>query len=150
MSHEPQLQQFYSKCASFHNIMPSILIIINFNASLQATFKPPKAIRGGIQICFPQVWSSSCFSHVSFGSGLSTNTQMYNFILQLGSHGVLEQHGFARNRFWSVDESPPPFPVATSNCHIDLILKSCQEDLKVWPHRSESTLNRLIAIAHVR
>jgi len=37
--------------------------------SNKATFKPPKAIRGGIQICFPQVWSSSCFSHVSFGSG---------------------------------------------------------------------------------
>ena len=72
---------------------------------------------------------------------------MNNFILQLGSHGVLEQHGFARNRFWSVDESPPPFPVATSNCHIDLILKSSQEDLKVWPHRSAPTLNRLIAMS---
>ncbi|PAN04306.1 hypothetical protein PAHAL_1G056800 [Panicum hallii] len=80
--------------------------------SNKATFKPPKAIRGGIQICFPQ----------------------------LGSHGVLEQHGFARNRFWSVDESPPPFPVATSNCHIDLILKSSQEDLKIWPYSYEFRL----------
>lgn len=64
---------------------------------------------------------------------------MNNFILQLGNHGALEQHGFARNRFWSVDESPPPFPVATSNCHIDLILKSSQEDLKIWPYRSPSS-----------
>ncbi|OEL37482.1 putative glucose-6-phosphate 1-epimerase [Dichanthelium oligosanthes] len=91
---------------------PSILVIVDVNISFQATFKPPKAIRGGIQICFPQ----------------------------LGSHGVLEQHGFARNQFWSVDESPPPFPVATSNCHIDLILKSSQEDLKIWPHSYEFRL----------
>ncbi|WVZ77667.1 hypothetical protein U9M48_025508 [Paspalum notatum var. saurae] len=81
-------------------------------SSVEANFKPPKAIRGGIQICFPQ----------------------------LGNHGVLEQHGFARNRFWSVDENPPPFPVSTSNCHIDLILKSSQEDLKTWPHSYEFRL----------
>jgi len=79
---------------------------------------------------------------------LSCNTQINNAILQLGNHGVLEQHGFARNRFWSVDESPPPFPVATSNCHVDLILKSSQEDLKIWPHRSPSSqsLNHLYLI----
>ncbi|TVU32819.1 hypothetical protein EJB05_24577 [Eragrostis curvula] len=80
--------------------------------SNKANFKPPKAIRGGIQICFPQ----------------------------LGNHGVLEQHGFARNRFWSVDESPPPFPVSSSNCHVDLILKQSQEDLKIWPHSYEFRL----------
>lgn len=43
-----------------------ILVILIFNISCQATFKPPKAIRGGIQICFPQVWSSSCYSQVMF------------------------------------------------------------------------------------
>ncbi|KAK3152279.1 hypothetical protein QOZ80_2BG0156770 [Eleusine coracana subsp. coracana] len=80
--------------------------------SHKAHFKPPKAIRGGIQICFPQ----------------------------LGNHGVLEQHGFARNKFWSVDESPPPLPVSSSNCHIDLILKQTQEDLKIWPHSYEFRL----------
>uniref|UniRef100_A0A0E0G272 glucose-6-phosphate 1-epimerase n=1 Tax=Oryza nivara TaxID=4536 RepID=A0A0E0G272_ORYNI len=74
--------------------------------SRKAYFKPPKAIRGGIQICFPQ----------------------------FGNHGVLEQHGFARNRLWSVDETPPPFPATTSNCHIDLILKQSPEDLKIWPN----------------
>nr|CAB3449043.1 unnamed protein product [Digitaria exilis] len=73
-------------------------------------------------------------------SSLSRNTLMNNFILQLGNHGALEQHGFARNRFWSVDESPPPFPVAISNCHIDLILKSSQEDLKIWPYSYEFRL----------
>ncbi|AQK60284.1 apospory-associated protein isoform X1 [Zea mays] len=90
-----------------NNFGQQLLFISN-----KATFKPPKAVRGGIQICFPQ----------------------------LGNHGVLEQHGFARNRFWSVDESPPPFPVATSNCHVDLILKSSPEDLKIWPHSYEFRL----------
>lgn len=80
--------------------------------SKKASFKPPKAIRGGIQICFPQ----------------------------LGNHGVLEQHGFARNRLWSVDESPPPFRDATFDCHIDLILKQSGDDLKIWPHSYELRL----------
>uniref|UniRef100_A0A0E0G273 glucose-6-phosphate 1-epimerase n=1 Tax=Oryza nivara TaxID=4536 RepID=A0A0E0G273_ORYNI len=80
--------------------------------SRKAYFKPPKAIRGGIQICFPQ----------------------------FGNHGVLEQHGFARNRLWSVDETPPPFPATTSNCHIDLILKQSPEDLKIWPNSFEFRL----------
>jgi hypothetical protein len=40
----------------------SVLVIIHFYFSYQATFKPPKAVRGGIQICFPQVWSSSYYS----------------------------------------------------------------------------------------
>lgn len=79
--------------------------------SRKASFKPPKAIRGGIQICFPQ----------------------------LGNHGVLEQHGFARNRLWSVDESPP-FLDMTFDCHIDLILKQSEEDLKIWPHSYELRL----------
>ncbi|EMS64149.1 Putative glucose-6-phosphate 1-epimerase [Triticum urartu] len=79
--------------------------------SKKASFKPPKAIRGGIQICFPQ----------------------------LGNHGVLEQHGFARNRLWSVDESPP-LPDTTSDCHIDLILKQSEEDMKTWPHSYELRL----------
>lgn len=79
--------------------------------SRKASFKPPKAIRGGIQICFPQ----------------------------LGNHGVLEQHGFARNRLWSVDESPP-FLDTTFDCHIDLILKQSEEDLKIWPHSYELRL----------
>ncbi|XP_062226988.1 putative glucose-6-phosphate 1-epimerase [Phragmites australis] len=81
--------------------------------SNKAIFKPPKPIRGGIPICFPQ------FS---------------NF-------GNLEQHGFARNRSWSIDADPPPFPVPTSNrAYVDLILKSTEEDLKIWPHSFEYRL----------
>ncbi|CAN1222728.1 Putative glucose-6-phosphate 1-epimerase, partial [Linum grandiflorum] len=75
--------------------------------SSKAIFKPPKAIRGGIPICFPQ----------------------------FSNHGSLEAHGFARNRFWSVESDPPPFPTSSaSKAYVDLILKPTEEDLKIWPH----------------
>ncbi|KAF6142344.1 hypothetical protein GIB67_023369 [Kingdonia uniflora] len=81
--------------------------------SNKATFKPPKAIRGGIPICFPQ----------------------------FSSDGSLEQHGFARNRLWSIDTDPPPFPtVGTNKAFIDLLLKTSEEDMKVWPHSYEFRL----------
>ncbi|KAL1335409.1 putative glucose-6-phosphate 1-epimerase isoform X2 [Arachis ipaensis] len=81
--------------------------------SSKATFKPPKAIRGGIPICFPQF---SC-------------------------HGNLDQHGFARNRFWAIDDHPPPFPTNNSiKAFVDLILKPSEEEMKIWPHSFEFRL----------
>nr|CAD1831997.1 unnamed protein product [Ananas comosus var. bracteatus] len=81
--------------------------------SSKANFCPPKPIRGGIPICFPQ----------------------------LGNHGTLEQHGFARNHLWTIDENPPPFPAHTSTkAFVDLILKPSEEDLKNWPHSYEFRL----------
>lgn len=81
--------------------------------SSKAIFKPPKAIRGGIPICFPQ----------------------------FGNLGSLEQHGFARNRLWSIDKDPPPFPTNSSNkACVDLILKPSEEDMKIWPHSYEFRL----------
>ncbi|KAK9743120.1 hypothetical protein RND81_03G218900 [Saponaria officinalis] len=82
--------------------------------SSKAIFKPPKAMKGGIPICFPQ----------------------------FGNCGYLEQHGFARNRLWSIDENPPPLPPSDSNAKsfIDLILKLTTEDLKCWPHSFEFRL----------
>ncbi|CAD5191797.1 putative glucose-6-phosphate 1-epimerase [Musa acuminata AAA Group] len=81
--------------------------------SNKAIFKPPKAIRGGIPICFPQ----------------------------FSSHGNLEQHGFARNKFWSIDTDPPPFPSDSSNkTFVDLILKPTDDDFKIWPHSYEFRL----------
>ncbi|KAI3496215.1 hypothetical protein L1887_38570 [Cichorium endivia] len=81
--------------------------------SSKATFTPPKPIRGGIPICFPQ------FSNV----------------------GSLELHGFARNRFWSIDHDPPPFPTnPTNRVFIDLLFKSTEDDLKTWPHSFEYRL----------
>eukprot|EP00253_Pinus_taeda_P000072 PITA_00072 len=87
--------------------------------SSKAIFKPPKAIRGGIPICFPQ----------------------------FSSNGSLEQHGFARNRFWSIDKNPPPFPTNTSNnkAVVDLILKPSDEDVKIWPHSFEFRLRVVLA-----
>ncbi|KAK9097847.1 hypothetical protein Syun_024892 [Stephania yunnanensis] len=81
--------------------------------SAKANFKPPKPIRGGIPICFPQ----------------------------FSNHGSLEQHGFARTKFWSIDTDPPPLPTSTSNkAFIDLILKPTEEDMKIWPHSYEFRL----------
>ena len=56
--------------------------------------------------------------------------------LQFSNHGSLESHGFARNRIWSIDIDPPPFPTQpSSKAFIDLILKPSEEDLKIWPNR---------------
>ncbi|CAN6458997.1 unnamed protein product [Victoria cruziana] len=81
--------------------------------SSKAVFKPPRPVRGGIPICFPQ----------------------------FSSHGTLEQHGFARNRFWSIDNDPHPLPTSTSSkAFVDLILRPSDDDLKIWPHSFEFRL----------
>ncbi|KAK7829333.1 putative glucose-6-phosphate 1-epimerase [Quercus suber] len=88
-------------------------------ASARAIFKPPKAVRGGIPICFPQ----------------------------FGSRGLLEQHGFARNKIWVIDENPPPLHPNDSNgkAYIDLLLKPSEENMKVWPHSFEFRLRVSLA-----
>ncbi|KAB2610169.1 glucose-6-phosphate 1-epimerase [Pyrus ussuriensis x Pyrus communis] len=80
--------------------------------SSRATWKPPKAIRGGIPVCFPQ----------------------------FGNLGSLEQHGFAKNRLWSVDSNPSPLAPTNNQTSVDLILKSTEEDLKTWPRSFELRL----------
>ncbi|KAK4742720.1 hypothetical protein SAY87_000721 [Trapa incisa] len=87
--------------------------------SSKAIFKPPKSIRGGITICFPE-----------FGNG-----------------GSLEQHGFARNKLWVVDDDPPPLPSNDSvgKSFVDLLLKPSEEDLKFWPHSFELRLRISLA-----
>lgn len=87
--------------------------------SSKAIFKPPKAVRGGIPICFPQ-----------FGNCRS-----------------LEQHGFARNKIWTIDENPPPLSPNDSHAKsfIDLLLKPSEEDLKCWPHSFEFRLRVSLA-----
>ncbi|GAY61337.1 hypothetical protein CUMW_209190 [Citrus unshiu] len=80
--------------------------------SSKSFWKPPKAIRGGIPVCFPQ----------------------------FGNLGLLEQHGFARNRFWSLDEDASPLPPANNQSTVDLILKSTEEDIKAWPRGFELRL----------
>ncbi|XP_021748447.1 putative glucose-6-phosphate 1-epimerase [Chenopodium quinoa] len=99
--------------------------------SSKAVFKPPKAMRGGIPLCFPQ----------------------------FGNCGSLEQHGFARNKVWAIDNNPPPLPPNDSNgkSFVDLILKPSAEDLKCWPHSFEYRLRvalgadgRLSLISRIR
>ncbi|KAH0941911.1 hypothetical protein HID58_001548 [Brassica napus] len=50
--------------------------------------------------------------------------------------GPLPSHGFVRQRFWEIDTNPPQLP---SNSYykawVDLILRSSQDDLKIWPHK---------------
>ncbi|KAI3970423.1 hypothetical protein MKX01_024070 [Papaver californicum] len=77
--------------------------------SSKGKWKPPKAIRGGIPICFPQ----------------------------FGNLGTLEQHGFARNRLWELDSCPAPLPPSNNHSSVDLILRSTEEDVKTWPRSFE-------------
>nr|XP_043614996.1 putative glucose-6-phosphate 1-epimerase [Erigeron canadensis] len=80
--------------------------------SNKAVWKPPKPVRGGIPICFPQ----------------------------FANFGTLEQHGFARNRLWLLDDDPSPLSPANNQSSADLLLKSTEEDLKTWPYRFELRL----------
>jgi glucose-6-phosphate 1-epimerase len=55
---------------------------------------------------------------------------------QFGSNGNLEQHGFARNWLWTIDDNSPPSPVNPPiKAFVDIILKPNEDDLKIWPHR---------------
>lgn len=87
--------------------------------SSKAIFKPPIAVRGGIPICFPQ----------------------------FGKRGTLEQHGFARNKIWSIDKNPPPLHPNDSNGNsfVDLLLKPSEEDMRMWPHSFEFRLRASLA-----
>ncbi|KAL6549892.1 hypothetical protein OROMI_020380 [Orobanche minor] len=86
-------------------------------SSSKVISKPSAAARGGILIVFPQ----------------------------FGSRSSLEQHVFARNKMWAVDENPPPLQ---SNCSgkafIDLLRRSCDGDPKHWPHFSYELRLRVI------
>ncbi|XP_075522761.1 putative glucose-6-phosphate 1-epimerase [Primulina tabacum] len=87
--------------------------------SSKAILKPPAVVRGGIPVCFPQ----------------------------FGSRGSLEQHGFARNKMWTIDDNPPPLQSIDSNgkTFIDLLLKPSDDDLKIWPHSFELRLRVLLS-----
>ncbi|GJN15266.1 hypothetical protein PR202_gb02163 [Eleusine coracana subsp. coracana] len=82
--------------------------------SSKAIFKPPYAMRGGIQMCFPQ----------------------------FGNSGTLERHGFARNRIWIIDDEHPPtnHNGNGSKATVNLLLKPSEDDLKCWPHCFEFRL----------
>ncbi|KAI5055214.1 hypothetical protein GOP47_0030359 [Adiantum capillus-veneris] len=89
--------------------------------SNKATYKPSKAIRGGIPICFPQA----------------------------SNFGSLEQHGLARCRVWSIDLDPPPPPINGIKTFADLILKPTEDDMKIWPHNFELRLRIALGVANL-
>ncbi|KOM27125.1 hypothetical protein LR48_Vigan401s003500 [Vigna angularis] len=81
--------------------------------SKKAIVDPPKAVRGGIPICFPE------FKNRKTG----------------------EDHGFARNRIWVIEENPPHLSGDfKAKVYVDLLLKSSKEDAKIWPHSFEFRL----------
>lgn len=60
-------------------------------------------------------------------------------LLKFGNCGSLEQHGFVKNKIWTIDENPPPLHPNDSRgkSFVNLLLKPSEEDLKAWPHRYE-------------
>lgn len=62
--------------------------------------------------------------------------------MKFGTRGTLEDHGFARNKMWVIDDNPPPLHSNDSNgnSYTDLLFKPCEDDLKVWPHGYEYDL----------
>ncbi|CAF2042411.1 unnamed protein product [Brassica rapa] len=68
--------------------------------------------------------------------------------LKFGDCGSLDQHGFARNKIWLIDENPPPLASNESfgKSFVDLLLKSTEEDLKQWPHSFKFRLKVSLAI----
>lgn len=96
--------------------------------SSKTTVRPQKDVRGGIPIFFPQY----------------------------GSVKSLDISGFARNRSWALDSSPAPLPPLKNRSSVDLILRSTNEDARIWPYSFELRLriilgpNKLTLIPRVR
>lgn len=57
-------------------------------------------------------------------------------MFQFGNCILLEQHGFARNKIWTIEDDPPLLHPNDSlgKSFVDLLLKPAEEDLKFWPH----------------
>ncbi|PIN05344.1 putative enzyme related to aldose 1-epimerase [Handroanthus impetiginosus] len=76
------------------------------------TGRTPSAIFGGISICFPQA----------------------------NNLGPLEQNEYTRQRLWSLENAPLDQTPNGNQSSVNLILKSLDKDLKMWPCRFELRL----------
>ncbi|MCD9558767.1 hypothetical protein HAX54_016352 [Datura stramonium] len=87
--------------------------------SSKAITKSSKAARGGISVFLPQC----------------------------GNGGSFEQHGFARNKIWTIEDDPPSLKSfdTQGKSFIDLLLKPSEDDLKFLPHVFEFRLRVSLA-----
>ncbi|KAM3287484.1 putative glucose-6-phosphate 1-epimerase [Capsicum chacoense] len=88
-------------------------------SSSKAIPKSSKAARGGISVSFPQY----------------------------GNSGSVEQHGFARNIIWTIEDDPPSLKSfdTQGQSFIDLLLKLSEDELKFSPHVFEFRLRVALA-----
>lgn len=103
---------------------------------LKAVRKPPKCIRGGITVCFPQVgYQRDHPNCLPFDLEIICVELCLSIQMQFGNVGLPEQNGFARNRLWSLDGDSSPLSPSNSQSSVDLILKPTEEDARIWPRR---------------
>ncbi|KAJ1694945.1 hypothetical protein LUZ63_011643 [Rhynchospora breviuscula] len=88
--------------------------------SKKAAFTPPKPIRGGIPICFPQ----------------------------FGTYGHLETNGFAKHMTWTIEENPPKilqkYPSPKTKSFVDLLLLPSQNTNRIYPYTWELRLRVIL------
>lgn len=118
------------------------VVITNYFVSFSIICRQFSRLQKQSEEEFPCVFHRQAYSFLrSFyiSCNMHTYISWAEFVWQFGNCGSLEQHGFARNRMWAIDENPPPLPGNDSSgkSFIDLVLKSSEEDMKCWPHRYE-------------
>ncbi|CAN1190794.1 Putative glucose-6-phosphate 1-epimerase [Linum perenne] len=101
-----------------------------------------KGVNGLDKVILREVRGHSAEVYLNGGQVTSWKNEYGEELLFLsskfGTHGTLQQHGFARNTVWTIDKDPPPFATVSSNkAFVDLILKPSEDDPKSWPHRFE-------------
>lgn len=96
--------------------------------SCKASGRSPKAVKGGISVCFPQ----------------------------FGNLGSSEHCGSSRSKMWSLDNCLLHLVPPSSPSLVDLILKPTGNDIKMWPRSFELRLHislspsKLTLITHVK
>ena len=73
--------------------------------------------------------------NIYFDHGVISLTETISHIpsMKFGNRGSLEQHGFARNRMWLIDDNPPPLQSSEPDtaANVDLLFKPSDDDLRI-------------------